>query len=257
MIDYSVVDMSPLLSYIFYPRREHTNCPAGAFDVSVPVDEDVSIVCRFYKGNDAWPWILFFHGNGEVVSDYDDIAPFYRGKSLNLVVADYRGYGASGGSPSLTNLYENAHVVFKTIREELNRRGYADNLYAMGRSLGSLSVLEIARNYQYLVQGLIVESGFANFLRITMRLGLPIYDIDFEGIDRECIRSLQGISVRTLIIHGDCDTLVPPGEGETIYNRISSKEKSLVIISGATHNDIMFAGLEQYFEAIRGFVYSR
>ena len=67
------------------------------------------VSCRFYKGNAEWPWILFFHGNGEVVSDYDEISPFYFKRKINLVVADYRGYGKSGGTPTITDMLSDAH----------------------------------------------------------------------------------------------------------------------------------------------------
>ena len=88
MPDYAQVDNPSTLRFIFYPRKSTTPCPENAFDVPIPVGSNVSITCRFYKGLAEWPWILFFHGNGEVVSDYDDIAPLYHRKKLNLVVAD-------------------------------------------------------------------------------------------------------------------------------------------------------------------------
>jgi fermentation-respiration switch protein FrsA (DUF1100 family) len=47
---------------------------------------------------------------------------------------------------------------------------------------------------------------------------------------------------------------VPPDEAETIYETIGSTQKDLLMIPGATHNDIMFVGLRQYMEAIRKFV---
>src|SRR4030065_1832163 len=99
MIDYSLIDQPFLLQYIFYPRKDFTPCPQNAFDLSVRVGEGIFISCRFYMGHRQGPWILFFHGNGEVVSDYDEISSLYHQKNLNLIVADYRGYGASGGGP--------------------------------------------------------------------------------------------------------------------------------------------------------------
>jgi len=69
MPDYREIDNSPALSYIFYPRRNHSKDPPSAFDMPVPVGDDVAITCRFYNGNSSWPWIVFFHGNGEVVSE--------------------------------------------------------------------------------------------------------------------------------------------------------------------------------------------
>ena len=88
-----------------------------AFDLSVEVGEGASISCRFYIGHKEWPWILFFHGNGEVVSDYDEVSPFYHQEKMNMVVADYRGYGVSSGIPTLTDLVRDAHVIFKEVRE--------------------------------------------------------------------------------------------------------------------------------------------
>ena len=50
------------------------------------------------------PTILFFYGNGETAADYDNIAPIYNQVGLNFFVADYRGYGQSGGSPSFCSM---------------------------------------------------------------------------------------------------------------------------------------------------------
>ncbi|MCX5812627.1 MAG: alpha/beta hydrolase [Proteobacteria bacterium] len=256
MADYSIIDNSPTLWYVFYPRNERTLCPANAFDVSVPVDDSVFVSCRFYVGDSAWPWILFFHGNGEMVSDYDRISPFYIKNGLNLIVADYRGYGASNGTPSLTDLFKDARVIFRTVGEELKNRGFNTEIWVMGRSLGSLSAIEIAYNYRDQIKGLIIESGFANILKILMHLGLPLYGIDVEGIDEECLSIVGKISLPTLIIHGEEDVLVSPREAEIIYRHIGSDKKRLVLISGADHNDIMFVGMNEYFEALRQFIFS-
>lgn len=48
------------------------------------------------------PTLLFFHGNGEIVEDYDDIAQIYLKLGINFLPVDYRGYGRSTGSPTVT-----------------------------------------------------------------------------------------------------------------------------------------------------------
>ena len=254
MVDYSSIDQSEALSYIFYPRREQSSPPADAFDVAVSVADNVSVSCRFYGGQKSWPWILFFHGNGEIVSDYDGIAPFYAKNGLNLVVADYRGYGASTGTPTLTDLFKDAHVIFKAVREELAARGCDPLLWVMGRSLGSLSAIELASRSGNEIEGLIIESGFANVLRIMIHLGLSVYNLNVEAVDEESFDVLRTISLPTLIIHGEEDRLVPLREAETVYDHIGARDKRLVVIPGADHNDIMFVGLKRYFEALRQFV---
>jgi uncharacterized protein len=254
MADYSTIDKSEARWYIFYPRTGYSAPPAKAFDLAVPVEDHILVSCRFYVGEKTWPWILFFHGNGEIVSDYDGIAPIYAKNGLNLVVADYRGYGASTGTPTLTDLFKDAQVIFKAVKDELESRGFDPSLWVMGRSLGSLSAIELASCRKDEIKGLIIESGFANVVRIMIHLGLPVSDIDFEAIDKESLHVLETVSLPTLIIHGEEDALVPLREAETIYNHVGAKDKRLLVIAGADHNDIMFVGLEEYFKALRQFI---
>ena len=256
MIDYAPLDEPSILRHIFYPRKDVTLCPQNAFDVSVPVDDRVSISSRFYSGHHEWPWILYFHGNGEVVSDYDDISSFYHQERLNLVVADYRGYGASNGIPTLRDLVQDCHILFREVREELSKRDFRKDFWVMGRSLGSISALEIAHQHQDDIKGLIIESGFPSVVRIITHLGIPAYGIDLEKIDRECLRMIEKILVPSLVIHGDHDTLVPMREARDLFRHLGTKQKELLVIPSATHNDIMIAGFKKYFETLRQFVES-
>ena len=252
--DYSHIDRTTILHNIFFPFNYYTECQENAFDLSVPVDNGISVSCRFYVGNDTWPWILFFHGNGEVVSDYDETAPLYMQRGLNLVVADYRGYGKSSGVPTLTDTVRDAHIIFQAIKEELAKGGFKHDLWIMGRSLGSVSALELAYHYQDSIKGLIIESGFPSIVSILTHLDIPTYNIDLEQIYLDCVHMIRGISIPTLIIHGEYDTLVPLKEAQDLYQYIGTKEKQLLIILKANHNDIFFVGFDQYFDALHGFI---
>jgi len=254
MIDYSPLDQPFLRQFIFYPRKNFTPCPGDAFDLSVGVTDGVSISCRFYMGQHEWPWVLFFHGNGEVVSDYDEISLFYHQRKINLVVADYRGYGASSGTPTLTDLVQDAHVIFKEVREELSRGNLRKDLWVMGRSLGSISSLELAYHYQKEMQGLIIESGFPSVVRILFHLGIPSPVSGLEKIDQKCLERIKKIFLPTLIIHGEQDSLVPLENAKEIYQHLGTREKELLVIPSATHNDIMLVGFKDYFKAIQQFV---
>ncbi|MEW5784511.1 MAG: alpha/beta hydrolase [Bacillota bacterium] len=142
-MDYSLIDGSSLLRYLFYPRKDYHKPPPGAFDLNIPVEAGVSITCRAYVGQPGNPWILFFNGNGEVVGDYNGIAPYYTRLGLNLLVADYRGYGASTGRPTFTALISDARAIVKAVWAELTAGGGKPHLWVMGRSLGSISALEL------------------------------------------------------------------------------------------------------------------
>jgi uncharacterized protein len=254
MIDYSSLDRSSALRYIFYPRGDFTPCPGNAFDLFVPVGDQVSISCRFYLGHPDWPWILFFHGNGEVVSDYDEVSSLYHQKKINLVVADYRGYGASGGIPTLTDLVRDCHVILEKVAEELSGRNLQRDLWVMGRSLGSISALELAHKHPDGMKGLVIESGFPSVVRILTHLRIPSPGVDLEKIDRECLQMIEEISLPSLIIHGEGDTLVPIRNARDLFEHLGTREKELLAIPSATHNDVLIVGFRDYFKSIQRFV---
>jgi len=254
MADYSQIDQSPLIDFLFYPRKDFTPCPQGAFDLLVHVDPGISISTRFYEKNKDWPWILYFHGNGEVVSDYNDIGPFYHAKKINLVVADYRGYGASDGSPTFSYLINDGRKVLEKVGEELAKRGFRNELWVMGRSMGSVAALDLAHHFPEKMRGIIIESGFASVTRLIKHLGLPSKGIDLEPIEQERVGMIRKISVPTLIIHGEYDDLVPLQEAKDLFAYLGGKQKRLVIIPKADHNSVMFYGMEKYFESITEFM---
>jgi hypothetical protein len=171
-----------------------------------------------------------------------------------LVVADYRGYGLSSGIPTLTDLAQDAHTIFKKVRDELSIRSLSKDLWVMGRSLGSISALELAYYYQKELNGLIIESGFPSVVRIMTHLGVPVHGMDLQEIDQECLERIRKIFIPTLIIHGEQDWLVPLENAKDIYRHLGSKEKELLIIPSATHNDIMFVGFQEYFNSLRQFI---
>jgi pimeloyl-ACP methyl ester carboxylesterase len=251
---YSAIDQSPLVDLLFYPRRDFTPPPEGAFDFYCPVGEEIPIHTRFYLSDKSDPWILFFHGNGEVVSDYDNIAPFYGRIGLNLAVADYRGYGASGGRPTFTHLVQDAHLLLKAVRKELSSKGFSENLWIMGRSMGSISALELGYHYADQIRGLVIESGFASVTRLIKHLGLPSAGIDLEPIEEEHRTRIRKILIPTLIIHGEFDHLVPLQEAKGLLAYFGAVQKELVIIPRADHNNVMFADADRYFDAIQKFV---
>ena len=252
--EFSALDRPEITSFVFYPRREWGPLPAGATDHLVPVTPDISVSCRFYiSGHDA-PTMLFFHGNGEIACDYDGIAPLYQHRGINLFVADYRGYGASGGSPSFSSMLADAHAIFRYFCGVLRGSGFADRIFVTGRSLGSAPALVLASSYQDQVRGLIVESGFASAARLSEHLGLPVGRSGLEGAEAAGLAMIRSLRLPVLIIHGELDWLLPPEEALVFHSEAGSEDKRLVLISGAGHNDILLRGAEQYFAAITEFV---
>lgn len=254
--DYSALDRPEILSFVFYPRKDFTKAPPNARDYFIPVEENVSISCRFYVHGQGSPSILYFHGNGEVVSDHDYIAPFYNELGINLFVADYRGYGASGGAPSLSTTVSDASAIFQAFAQILKRENFSNSLYVMGRSLGSISAVEIAHRYQGQLRGLIIESGFATFGNLLFHLGLNAGSFAMVNSEFPNLAKVRAINVPTLIIHGENDHLIPVTEAQALFDNTAARHKKLLIIPGADHNDILWVGRESYFQSIREFVFT-
>jgi alpha-beta hydrolase superfamily lysophospholipase len=251
------LDRPEVLQFIFYPRQDFIERSTVA-DITaglIPVDEAVSISYVFYIGKKDNPNILFFHGNGEIASDYVPIGSIYNQIGLNLFVADYRGYGSSGGKPTLSNMIKDAHPIFEGFKRVLKDGGFSENLFIMGRSLGSASAIELASHYQSQLRGLIVESGFTSIFNLFKYLGFPLKSLGIiEPVVPSSLKLIRKISLPTLIMHGEYDQIVPLEEGKALYENIAAEDKRLVIIPGVDHNTIMSGGMQQYLRALQDFV---
>ncbi|MDV7392895.1 hypothetical protein RZS08_16110, partial [Arthrospira platensis SPKY1] len=94
--DYSLLDRPEVLACLFHPRRGYR--PGGQADDGdprIPVADGVVIGGRCHWTDPEAVTILFFHGNGEIAEDYDDLGPLFAQRRINFLVADYRGYGSS------------------------------------------------------------------------------------------------------------------------------------------------------------------
>jgi len=252
----SVLDRPEVLRVLFYPRREEpTFIPPSARPVAFEVEPNLTIGGRLYPAGARARVILFFHGNGEIAADYDDLAPLYTRLGITLLVADYRGYGTSGGTPTASHLLTDAVAVFDQVGRVLEACGLAPSrLYVMGRSLGSAAAIEVTLHAGERLAGLIVESGFADTFGLLARLGLRVVGADEERDGFGNAVKMSHIRTRALVIHGQSDVLIPAVDGQELHRRCAATEKELVLIPGAGHNDLMLVGVGAYFEAIRAFV---
>ena len=221
------------------------------------VEPGVALGGRLYPANPESPALLYFHGNGEIAGDYDDVAALYIRQGITLLVTDYRGYGTSGGTPASTHLLADAVVLFDSLPGTLEDHGLAPSwLYVMGRSLGSAAAIEVARHAGDRLAGLIVESGFADTFALLRRLGLPVQGAGEARDGFGNAAKLSCVKTPTLIIHGQDDLLIPAVDGQELYRRCGAPDKRLVLIPGAGHNDLLLFGMRAYFEAIRALVHS-
>ena len=250
-VDYSALDDPNIYMNSFFPRQGWTPTPEGVQDYTVNVGDDIGLSCRFFSYGNSAPTILFFYGNGETAIDYNSIAPFYNQIGLNFFVADYRGYGKSGGSPSFTTMLSDANTVLEAMRIVLGASGYQGPVYVMGRSMGRHSAFELAAKEDPAINGVIIESGRPSLGQFTGGL-VPQQADELEEAYRAKAAS---IAIPVLVIHGEMDALAPLDDAEEMFRNFASTEKKMLVIPGAGHNDLLFKGLDEYFTAIGDFIF--
>jgi len=264
-IDYSILDRPEVLQFLFHPRPEPAASAFQAPDaasmnpdeknVLIPVEEDVVIGARFHMAEKSGANILFFHGNGEIVADYDALGPVYNQMGANFIAVDYRGYGCSTGIPTVTAMMRDCHVIFEFVQNWLKQNHFAGPIILMGRSLGSASVLELAAACGDSADGLVVEGGFAYAAPLLRLLGIDLEALGFKeenGFGN--IAKIKIYNKPTLIIHAEFDHIIPFSDGEALYDASPSPDKAFLKIPGANHNDIFMRGPQEYLAAVKNIV---
>lgn len=253
-----IIDLPSVVKVLFHPRREMPfESSTQAREVRIFVESDLSLGGRLYVANPDAPVILFWHGNGEIAADYEQIAQQYTKMGINFFVVDFRGYGISDDTPTGSTLLADGVVVFNKMQSVLDKNNIrSKQWYVMGRSLGSATAIEIAHqagNQSKYLMGLIVESGFAFTIPLLERLGgLSLEADERQGFNNHA--KMATITIPTLIIHGEDDHLIPFSDGKALYANSGANKKRMMSIKGAGHNDLMIVGQADYFKSIQTFV---
>ena len=243
VVDYSVLDSPEASARSFHPLRGWTETPDGAVDCVVTVADGTTLSCRFFAVGRANPTVLFFYGGGENVARYDDIAPHYTRIGANFFVADYRGFGASSGSPSFNAILSDAHEVLDWLQGTMQKLRFTGPLYVMGRSMGRHAAGELAITAGDRINGVIIESGRPNLGRIAQGLAPEIV----RALEEDYQAKFYSITIPALVIHGQWDETAPLAGAVDMFNKLETVHKHLEIIPGASHNDLMYVGFQQYF----------
>ncbi len=252
----NLMDRPEFTQLIFHPIKVKKNVPPpGAIDIQLQVEDGVTIACRLFSHSLTAPTLIFFHGNGEIIPDYDEIGLSYMQQGLNFLVTEYRGYGWSEGTPLTSTLLADSNALFVLSKQWLGDHDYTGALFIMGRSIGSASAIDVAVNHSAEITGLIIESGFAKTLPLAKVLGM---DLAQMGISEEQTfnnsSKIEQFTKPTFILHGQHDQLIPLWQAETLHADCGAKSKELQIVPGADHNTLIAVGGLLYFQTIRKFV---
>jgi hypothetical protein len=129
-IDYSILDRPEILTNLFHPRPEFGQSVSGSAhkDIMIPIETKIAIGARFHLTDKSACNILFFHGNGEIVADYDEFGRILNQVGINFLAVDYRGYGRSNGRPTVTAMMRDCLMIFNY---DIFMHGFKDYMAAV------------------------------------------------------------------------------------------------------------------------------
>ena len=241
----SVFDSHEFNERLFFPRADASPAPAGATDHMVEVD-GARLHVRIHAAPAGAPTLLLFHGNGEVVADYDDAAAQFARAGAALAVMDYRGYGRSTGTASLRTIVSDARRVAEQIEPRI----------VMGRSLGGLAAHELHARPTAGMTGVVLESALFDLAGLIRRRGL-VPPATFSPDERATFEPATKLALGRLpllVLHGERDDLIVLDEARAALANAGTADadKALVVVPMRGHNDVSRG--DSYWTALARFV---
>ncbi|HKI64267.1 MAG TPA: alpha/beta hydrolase [Burkholderiales bacterium] len=234
---------------IFFPqplgdaRRAET---AARFPVAREVFAEATDGTRLHAWhmNSGPDLVLYFGGNAEEVSWMLDAARAEMA-GTSWLLTDYRGYGASAGSPSERHLVADALSWYDYAVNELGAR----RIFAFGRSLGSGVAVALAA--QRSLAGVILSTPYDSLVAVAQRYYpyLPVRWLLRHRFDS--IALAPRLKAPLLCLIAGHDEVIPPSHAERLYQAWGGPRRKLVL-AGARHNETDAA--PEFWPEIRRFV---
>jgi uncharacterized protein len=221
--------LSACIGLFFQPYRPYVRTPADIGltyeDVTFETDDGVRLHGWYLPASrPSCATILFLHGNAENISTHIASVYWLPARGFNVFLFDYRGYGASSGSPSLAGIQRDIDAAMRYV---LGRRDHGPAAM-YGQSLGGAMAIYYAAHGRLRahIRSLVVESSFASYRGITREKlagfwltwplqWLPKLTISDKYSPVAAIGQVAPIPL--LLVHGDKDPIVPLQDGERLF----------------------------------------
>jgi len=235
--------------------------PLSPIEPGVTLEEDlitaadgVNLSMWLLKKERARATVLHFGGSGFLKVTARNLAEALLSLDVNVVLVDYRGYGESGGRPSVQALKSDALATYRHLvaRSDIDR----SRLIVYGHSLGSFVATYVAGREA--AAGLILESPITDVRDWTSRMvpwafrPFVTFDVDTTLTGESNLERIKGMTLPLLLVVGSNDTFTPPAMAEELAAGSSSRLRSVAIIPGGGHNDL--PGRPEYLRAVGAFV---
>jgi pimeloyl-ACP methyl ester carboxylesterase len=175
------------------------------------------------------PTIVFAHGNGELIEDWQAAMERVADSGINALLVEYPGYGHSAGAPSRRSIREVFGLGYDWLVSE---GGVAnDRIVAYGRSIGGGVATDLTRDRP--VRALALQSTFSSAASFARGMLLPAFLVRDRFDNAGALAEFQG---PVLLMHGVEDEVIAYAHAETL----ASVRTGLGITQiGCGHNDCL------------------
>ncbi|MBQ0909059.1 alpha/beta fold hydrolase [Flavobacterium sp. F-328] len=177
--------------------------------------------------------VLYFQGAGGNCMNYAGYVKPLVNDGYTVIMISMRGYGKSSGKPTHLNIAADAQTVFNEIQKNPDFKNKKIIIY--GASMGTQVAVNLTKNNQDKISGLIVDGVISSFTEIAVSKTpeaqhqmIRMY-VTSPYSAAEDIKNIQSVPV--LFIHSKTDKDVPFSQCETVFNNTKSK-KELWIYEG-------------------------
>ncbi len=198
--------------------------------------------------------LVFFHGNAENIGTCLELARLTRPAGFNLVLAEYRGYAGSEGSPTERGIYLDGEAVLRALasRPEVD----PGRIVLWGRSIGAAVAVHLAAG-RAKVAGVVLESPFTSARELLREGGsatYPFYLLSFFSSYRfDLAGAIGSLAAPLLVVHGTRDEVVPFALGRKLY-ALAPGRKEFAAIEGGGHNDLMALHQDELWGNVKRFL---
>ena len=210
---------------------------------------DTNVTLRIIEANPGKnEAVIYFGGNAELVAgSASDLAAALPNKTLYLV--NYRGYGGSDGSPTETQLFNDAEKIFDAVAA-INGAQH-QRISVIGRSLGSGVASYLASRKP--VARLILITPFDSILRVA-QAAYPVFPVRWLLKDRfESDKYAPLIKAPVLVLLAEHDAVIPSNSSRRLLQRLPDSTQSY-IFNNTGHNDLQTH--QDFYPAITTFLNS-
>jgi fermentation-respiration switch protein FrsA (DUF1100 family) len=203
-------------------------------DVTLTTEDGERIVGWYRPAEPGRATLLYFHGNGGSLLNRRDRAQLLTEGGRGLLLASYRGYSGSTGTPTEAGLRIDARTAY----DWLAARAPADLIVLYGESLGSGVAVRLATERP--VAGLILDAPFTSTADVAGHhyWYLPVWLLrdQYRSVDR-----IDEVRAPLLVMHGDRDGVIPIALGERLFDA-APEPKRFLKLAGVDHVSVLEQG---------------